>query len=85
MFHGSLWSTVKGFNIVNEVQVDVFLEFSSFFYDAEDVGSLISGSFVVSKYSLYIWKFLVVIVVIVFFTAVNLWLKKKSSLMSLKQ
>ena len=25
--------TVKGFNIVNEAAVDVFLEFSSFFYD----------------------------------------------------
>ena len=31
--------TVKGFNIVNEA--DVFLEFSCFFYDPADVGSLI--------------------------------------------
>ena len=36
--------TVKGFGIVNEAQVDVFLEFSSFFYDPADVGNLVSGS-----------------------------------------
>ena len=35
---------VKGFGIVNEAQVDVFLEFSSFFYDPADVGNLVSGS-----------------------------------------
>ena len=29
---------VKGFNVVNEAEVDVFLEFSSFFYDPIDVG-----------------------------------------------
>ena len=40
--------TVKGFNIVNEAEVDVFLEFSCFFYDSTDVGSLISGSSVFS-------------------------------------
>ena len=33
-------STVKGFNIVNEIGVDVFLEFSCFFYDLTDVGNL---------------------------------------------
>ena len=36
--------TVKGFGIVNEAQVDVFLEFSSFFYDPADVGNLVFGS-----------------------------------------
>ena len=36
--------TVKGFGIVNEAEVDVFLKFSCFFYDAADVGNLISGS-----------------------------------------
>ena len=36
--------TVKGFNIVNEAEVDAFLEFSCFFDDAVDVGILISGS-----------------------------------------
>ena len=35
--------TVKGFSIVNEAEVDVFLEFSCFFYDPTDVGNLISG------------------------------------------
>ena len=28
---------VKGFSIVNEAEVDVFLEFSCFFYDPMDV------------------------------------------------
>ena len=32
---------VKGFSIVNETEVDVFLEFSYFFYDQTDVGNLI--------------------------------------------
>ena len=50
--------TVKGFSIVNEAAVDVFLEFSRFFYDPADVGNLISDSSAFSKYSLNIWKFL---------------------------
>ena len=49
--------TVKGFSIVNEAEIDVFLKFSSFFYDPVDVGNLVSGSSVFSKSSLYIWKF----------------------------
>ena len=49
--------TVKGFSIVNEAAVDVFLEFSCFFYDPADVGNLISDSSAFSKYSLNIWKF----------------------------
>ena len=53
---------VKGFSIVNEVELDVFffffLEFSCFFYDPRDVGSLISGSSAFSKSSLNIWKFM---------------------------
>ena len=49
--------TVKGFGIVNEAEVDVFLEFSCFFYDPMDVGNLISGSSAFSKSSLNIWKF----------------------------
>ena len=48
---------VKGFNIVNEAEVDVFLEFFCFFYDPTDVGNLISGSSAFSKSSLNIWKF----------------------------
>ena len=43
--------TVKDFSIVNEAEVDVFLEFSCFFYDAMDVGNLISGSSAFSKSS----------------------------------
>ena len=49
--------TFKGFSIVNRAEVDVFLEFSYFFYDPTDVGNLISGSFAFSKSNLYIWKF----------------------------
>ena len=49
--------TVKGFSIVNEAEVDVFLEFSCFLYDPTDVGNLISGFFAFSKFSLYVWKF----------------------------
>ena len=51
--------TVKGFSIVNEAEVDVFLEFSYFLYDPVDVGNLISGSSAFSKSSLNVWKFLV--------------------------
>ena len=36
--------TVKVFSLVNEEEVDVFLEFPCFFYDPVDVGNLISGS-----------------------------------------
>ena len=49
--------TVKGFSIVNEAEVYLFFEFSCFFCDPTDVGSLISGSSAFSKSSLYIWKF----------------------------
>ena len=51
--------TVKAFRVVNEAEVDVFLQFSCFFYDPVDVGSLISGFSAFSKSSLYILKFLV--------------------------
>ena len=47
----------KTFGIVNKAKVDVFLEFSFFFYDPMDVGNLISGSSAFSKSSLNIWKF----------------------------
>ena len=36
--------TVRGFSIVNEAEVDVFLEFPYFLYDPTDVGNSISGS-----------------------------------------
>ena len=49
--------TVKGFSVVNEAEVDIFLKFSCFFYDPTDVDNLISGSSAFSKSSLDIWKF----------------------------
>ena len=49
--------TVKDFSIVNEAEIDVFLEFSCFFYDPKNVGNLISGSSAFSKSRLNIWKF----------------------------
>ena len=48
--------TIKGFSIVNEAEVGIFLEFFCFFYDPTDVSNLISGSSAFSKSSLYIWK-----------------------------
>ena len=41
--------TVKGFGIVNEAEIDVFLELSCFFDDPADVGNLISSSSAFSK------------------------------------
>ena len=41
----------------SEAEVDVFLEFSCFFYDPTNAGKLISGSSAFSKFSLNIWKF----------------------------
>ena len=32
--------SLKGFSVINEAQVDVFLEFPCFFYDPADVGNL---------------------------------------------
>ena len=49
--------TVKGFIIVNEAEVVVFLEFPWFFYDPLDVGNLISGYSAFSKSNLYICIF----------------------------
>ena len=55
----SVIHTFKDFCIVNEAEVDVFLEFSCSFYDPTDIGNLISGSSAFSKSSLYIRKFLI--------------------------
>ena len=49
--------TVQGFSVINEADVDVFLEFSCFFYDPMDVGNLMFSSSAFSKPSLNIWKF----------------------------
>ena len=48
--------TIKGFFIVNEAKVDVFLEFSCFFYDPTDVGNLSSSSSAFLKSRLNFWK-----------------------------
>ena len=50
--------TVEGFDIVSEVEVDVFWN-SCFFDDPVDVGSLISGSSAFSKTSLNVWRYTV--------------------------
>ena len=49
--------TVKGFSTVKEA--GVFLEFPCFLYNMVNAGNFISGSSAFSKYSLFIWKFLV--------------------------
>ena len=49
----------KGFNIVNEAEVDVFLEIPCFFDEPADAGNLTSGSSPFSISSLNIWKFTV--------------------------
>ena len=51
--------TFKGFGIVNNSEVDVFLELSCFFDDPTDVGNLSFGSSAFSKTSLNTWKFMV--------------------------
>ena len=49
--------TFKGFSVVNEAKVVVFLEFSWFLCDPTSVGNLISSSYAFSKPSMYIQKF----------------------------
>ena len=44
--------TVEGYGIVNEAEIDVFLELSCFFHDPADVDNLVSGSSAFSKTSL---------------------------------
>ena len=50
--------TFKGFCVVDETEVDAFLEFPCFLYGPVNVGNLISGSSVFSKPSLDVCKFL---------------------------
>ena len=47
---------IRGFEVVDETEVDVFLEFPSFLYDPVNAGNLISSSSSFSKPSLYIWS-----------------------------
>ena len=49
--------TVKGFIVINEAEVNVSLDFPCFFYNPEDIGNLITDSSAFSKFSLYIWRF----------------------------
>ena len=46
--------TVKSFHVVEEAEIDVYLELHCLFCDPADVGDLISGSSAFSKYSLSI-------------------------------
>ena len=41
--------TVKGFGIVNKVEIDVFLELSCFFNDPADIGNLIQRILAIRK------------------------------------
>ena len=45
---------VKGFSVVNEAEVDAFLEFPCVLHDLTNVDNLISGSYAFSKPILYI-------------------------------
>ena len=49
--------TAQDLSIVNEAEIDVFMEFPCFLHAPMNVGNLISGSSAFSKPSLYIWKF----------------------------
>ena len=51
--------TVKGFSVVNEAEIDVFLELLCFLHNSRNFGNLLSGSSAFSISSLYIWKFMV--------------------------
>ena len=51
--------SVKGFSIVEEAEVDVFLALLCFLYSTTIIINLISDFSAFSKPSLYIWKFLV--------------------------
>ena len=48
--------TVKGFGVVNNAELDVFMELSLFVNDPTDVGNLISGSSAFTKSSLNIFN-----------------------------
>ena len=51
--------TVRGFDIVNKTEIDIFLELPCFFNDPANVCNLISGSSAFSKTSLNVWKVMV--------------------------
>ena len=51
--------SVKGISVVNEAEIDDFLEFFCVFCELADVYNLISGLSAFSKSRLNIWKFTV--------------------------
>ena len=62
IFHSLLWSTqlkALGFSVLTEAEVVVFLEFPHFLYDPKNVGKLIFGFSALPKFSLYLWKILI--------------------------
>ena len=48
--------TVKGFGIVNQAEIDVFLELSCFFDDPADGGNFISGSVGPRNKPMHLWS-----------------------------
>ena len=48
--------TVKGYSVVHETKIEVFLKFPCFFYNPAIVGNLIPSSSSFSKPSLNIWQ-----------------------------
>ena len=54
--------TVKGFSIVSETEVDVFLKFSCFFYDPMDVGNFIPKSYLTLMLETYVYAFVYICV-----------------------
>ena len=59
IFQFAMIHTDKGFSVVDETELDVFLNFPCFLYNPANVDNLISSSSSFSKSSLDIWKFLV--------------------------
>ena len=51
--------TVKGFSVVRDAEIDVFLELPCLLHDPTNAGNLVCGSSASSKPSLYVWNFFV--------------------------
>ena len=51
--------TIKGFSVVNEAEVDVFLELRCFLHNPMNISHLISGSSTFLKSNLNCWKFMI--------------------------
>ena len=57
LFHSLLWSTVKGFSIINKAEI--FSGPPCFLYNPMNTGNLTFSSSAFSKFSMYIWMLLV--------------------------